>query len=110
MWRDLNLFIYVLNRVDVIMRLNPDHYRFVQEKYEAMPTRVLILEKFELENEDYSSCPAKDDLLSIIELELKKRRKQAHIEKLNKSLKASNPLGRVISGVTGFFIRSSRKS
>ena len=104
------LFIYVLNEIGAIMRLNPDHYRFVQEKYEAMPTRVLILEKFELENEDYSSCPAKDDLLSIIELELKKRRKQAHIEKLNKSLKASNPYGRIISGVKGFLIRCSRKS
>ena len=92
------------------MRLNPDHYRLVQEKFEAMPTRELILERFELENENYSSCPAKDDLLSIIELELKKRRQQAQIEKLNKSLKASNPLGRVISGVTGFFIRSGRKS
>ena len=92
------------------MRLNPDHYRLVKEKFEAMPTPELILERFELENENYSSCPAKDDLISIIELELKKRIRQAHIEKLEKSLKASNPFGRLISGVKGFLIRNSKKS
>jgi|TARA_X000001036_G_scaffold210075_1_gene197391 hypothetical protein len=95
--------------VGAIMGLNQWQYEFVQEQIEEWPTRKLHLVKFQIQDGDYNS-PAKDDLLSIIELELKKRRQQAQIEKLNKSLKASNPLGRVISGVTGFFIRSSRKS
>ena len=106
----ISTFIDVLNAFGEIMLFNQFEYEFVQEKIEAMPTSELHLLKARTENKDYASCPAKDDLLSIIELELKKRRQQAQIEKLNKSLKASNPLGRVISGVTGFFIRSSRKS
>ena len=95
--------------VGAIMGLNQWQYEFVQEQIEEWPTRKLHLVKFQIQDGDYNS-PAKDDLLSIIELELKKRIQQAQIEKLNKSLKASNPLGRVISGVKGFFIRSSRKS
>ena len=106
----ISTFIDVLNAFGEIMLFNQFEYEFVKEKIEAMPTSQLHLLKARTENKDYASCPAKDDLLSIIELELKKRRQQAQIEKLNKSLKASNPLGRVISGVTGFFIRSSRKS
>ena len=106
----ISTFIDVLNAFGEIMLFNQFEYEFVQEKIEAMPTSELHLLKARTENKDYASCPAKDDLLSIIELELKKRRQQAQVKNLNKSLKASNPLGRVISGVKGFFIRSSRKS
>ena len=95
--------------VGAIMGLNQFEYEFVQEQIEEWPTRKLHLVKFQIQDGDYN-CPAKDDLLSIIELEQKKRRKQAQIKNLNNSLRASNPLGRVISGVTGFFIRRSRKS
>ena len=107
---EISTFSDVLNAVGAIMLFNQFEYEFVQEKIEAMPTAELHLLKARTEIKDYASCPAKDDLLSIIELELKKRRQQAQIEKLNKSLKESNPVGRVISGVKGFFIRSSRKS
>ena len=106
----ISTFIDVLNAFGEIMLFNQFEYEFVQEKIEAMPTSELHLLKARTENKDYASCPAKDDLLSIIELELKKRRQKAQVKNLNKSLKASNPLGRVISGVKGFFIRSSRKS
>ena len=95
--------------VGAIMGLNQWQYEFVQEQIEEWPTSKLHLVKSQIQDGDYNS-PAKDDLLSIIELELKKRRQQAQIEKLNRSLKASNPVGRFISGVKGFFIRSSRKS
>ncbi len=92
------------------MLLNQFEYEFLQEQIEEMPTSKLLRLKLVNENTDYSSCPAKDDLHLIIELELEKRRQQAQIEKLNKSLKASNPFGRLISGVKGFLIRSSKKS
>ena len=107
---EISTFSDVLNAVGAIMLFNQFEYEFVQEKIEAMPTTELHLLKARTENKDYASCPAKDDLLSIIELELEKRRQQAQIKNLNKSLRASNPVGRVVSGVKGFFIRSSRKS
>ena len=95
--------------VDAIMGLNQFQYEFVQEQIKEWPTSKLHLVKSQIQDGDYNS-PAKDDLLSIIELELKKRRKQAQVKNLNNSLRASNPVGRVISSVKGFFIRSSRKS
>ena len=107
---EISTFIDVLNAVGAIMLFNQFEYEFVKEKIEAMPTSQLHLLKARTENKDYASCPAKDDLLSIIELELKKRRQQAQIEKLNNSLRASNHVGRVISGIKGFFITSIRKS
>ena len=91
------------------MSLNQFQYEFLQEQIEEWPTSKIHLVKRQLQDGDNNS-PAKNDLLSIIELELKKRKRQAQIKNLNNSLRASNPFGRHISGVKGFFIRSSRKS
>ena len=87
------------------MSLDPEEYRLLQETIEGTPTSRLHLLNCFLEDD-----PARADVLAIVQFELKKRRHQVQIEKLNKSLKASNPVGRFVSGVKGFFIRSSRKS
>ena len=102
---EITTLIDVLKVIFEIMSLDPEEYWLLQETIEGTPTSRLHLLNCFLKDD-----PARADILAIVQLELKKRRQQAQIEKLNKSLKASNPLGRVISGVTGFFIRSSRKS
>ena len=101
----ISTLIDVLKVIFEIMSLDPEEYRLLQETIEGTPTSRLHLLNCFLEDD-----PARADVLAIVQLELKKRRQQAQIENLNKSLKASNLVGRVISGVKGFFIRSSRKS
>ena len=101
----ISTLIDVLKVIFEIMSLDPEEYRLIQETIEGMPTSRLHFLNCLLEDD-----PARADVLAIVQLELKKRRQQAQIKNLNNSLRASNPLGRVISGVTGFFIRSSRKS
>ena len=102
---EISTLIDVLKVIFEIMSLDPEEYRLLQETIEGTPTSRLHLLNCFLEDD-----PARADVLAIVQLELKKRRQQVQIEKLNKSLKESNPVGRVISGVKGFFIRSSRKS
>jgi hypothetical protein len=102
---EISTLIDVLKVIFEIMSLDPEEYWLLQETIEGMPTSRLHLLNCLLEDD-----PARADVLAIVQLELKKRRQQVQIEKLNKSLKESNPVGRVISGVKGFFIRSSRKS
>ena len=102
---EISTLIDVLKVIFEIMSLDPEEYRLLQETIEGTPTSSLHLLNCFLEDD-----PARADVLAIVQLELKKRRRQAQIENLNKSLKASNLVGRVISGVKGFFIRSSRKS
>ena len=102
---EISTLIDVLKVIFEIMSLDPEEYRLLQETIEGTPTSRLHLLNCFLEDD-----PARADVLAIVQLELKKRRQQVQIEKLNKSLTESNPVGRVISGVKGFFIRSSRKS
>ncbi len=102
---EISTLIDVLKVIFEIMSLDPEEYRLLQETIEGTPTSRLHLLNCFLEDD-----PARADVLAIVQLELKKRRQQAQIKNLNKSLRASNPVGRVVSGVKGFFIRSSRKS
>ena len=101
----ISTLIDVLKVIFEIMSLDPEEYRLLQETIEGTPTSRLHLLNCFLEDD-----PARADVLAIVQLELKKRRQQAQIKNLNKSLRASNPVGRVVSGVKGLFIRSSRKS
>ena len=102
---EISTLIDVLKVIFEIMSLDPEEYRLLQETIEGTPTSRLHLLNCFLEDD-----PARADVLAIVQLELKKRRQQAQIKNLYKSLRASNPVGRVVSGVKGFFIRSSRKS
>ena len=102
---EISTLIDVLKVIFEIMSLDPEEYRLLQETIEGTPTSRLHLLNCFLEDD-----PARADVLAIVQLELKKRRQQAQTKNLNKSLRASNPFGRVISSVKGFFIRSSRKS
>jgi len=102
---EISTLIDVLKVIFEIMSLDPEEYRLLQETIEGTPTSRLHLLNCFLEDD-----PARADVLAIVQLELKKRKQQAQIKNLNKSLRASNPVGRVVLGVKGFFIRSSRKS
>jgi len=102
---EISTLIDVLKVIFEIMSLDPEEYRLLQETIEGTPTSRLHLLNCFLEDD-----PARADVLAIVQLELKKRRQQAQIEKLNRSLKASNPVSRLISGVKGFLLRLSRKS
>ncbi len=95
------------------MCLEPDEYMKMFNITKNLPTEKLHnLDRYWKENVENT---VQEQLHSIVEVVLRERgektlemKRQEQIKELNKSLKVSNPFGRVVSGVKCFFIRSSK--
>ena len=81
------------------------------ERTQSLPTENL--HRLDLYWRDNFETSVDQELHSIVETVLAKRgettlamQRQENIKKLNKSMRASNVLGRVIAGITGFLVRS----
>jgi len=107
------LFFYVLNGGLKIMCLEPDEYMKMFNITKNLSTEKL--HKLDRYWKDNVENTAEEQLHSIVEVVLKERgektlemKRQEQIKELKKSLKVSNPVGRFVSGVKCFFIRSSK--
>ena len=78
---EISTLIDVLKVIFEIMSLDPEEYRLLQETIEGTPTSRLHLLNCFLEDD-----PARADVLSIVQLELEKRR-QVFAVKRNKRIK-----------------------
>ena len=95
------------------MCLEPDEYMKMFNITKNLSTEKLHnLDHYWKENVENT---VQEQLHSIVEVVLKERgektlemKRQEQIKELNKSLKVSNPFGRVVSGVKCFFIRGSK--
>ena len=87
-----------------------DHQKFFEITKNLSTERLHHLDRYWRDNFQTS---VDQEMHSMVELVLKERgettlemKRQEHIKELNKSLKVSNTVGRVVAGVKGFFARS----
>ena len=95
------------------MCLEPDEYMKMFNITKSLSTEKL--HKLDRYWKDNVENTAEEQLHSIVEVVLRERgektlemKRQEHIKELKKSLKVSNPVGRFVSVVKCFFIRSSK--
>ncbi len=95
------------------MCLEPDEYMKMFNITKSLSTEKL--HKLDRYWKDNVENTAEEQLHSIVEVVLRERgektlemKRQEQIKELKKSLKVSNPVGRFVSGVKCFFIRSSK--
>ena len=97
------------------MCLEPEDFEEWFERTQSLPTENL--HRLDLYWRDNFETSVDQQLHSIVETVLAERgeitlemKRQEQINKLNKSLKVSNPVGRVISGLKCLFNKSSKAS
>ena len=87
-----------------------DHQKFFEITKNLSTERLHHLDRYWRDNFQTS---VDQEMHSMVEFVLKERgettlemKRQEQIKELNKSLKVSNTVGRVVAGVKGFFVRS----
>ena len=87
-----------------------DHQKFFEITKNLSTERLHHLDRYWRDNFQTS---VDQEMHSMVEIVLKERgettlemKRQEQIKELNKSLKVSNTVGRVVAGVKGFFARS----